>query len=178
MWAAAHHNVYDFWAPLLKTLGLYPLPIIPGTKCPGEYIGQGQYRKLSGWNTLPPLRSTQPGAGIALRLGDGLVGLDIDTDDADFLLRIQAKYIPPGRETISRIGQRGELFFLRVPPGVRVESRKFPLNGGMVGEIIGTGAKCVLPPTMHPDINRPYRWGANGCTFFNTDIATLPEWPV
>ena len=174
-WAIKQHNVYAHWAPLLRALGLCPLPIIPNKKTPGEYVGCGRYRLLTDWTTRPPLSGPQPGAGIGLRLGEGLVGIDIDTDDEALRVRLMSKFIPAGRETISRIGGRGELFFLRVHPGRRIESKSFRCGGGAVVELLAVGKQCVLPPTIHPN-GKPYRWGANGWTFYNTDLEVLPEW--
>ena len=180
---------YDQWAPLLRALGLCPLPIIPNKeaerlakpgerpryKAPAEYVGCGRYRLLTDWTTRPPLLSSQPGAGVGIRLGEELVGIDIDTDDEAFRIRLMGKLVP-GRETISRIGGRGELFFLRVHPGRKVASQKRRINGAAVVEVLGVGTQAVLPPTLHPKGHR-YRWGANGWTFYNADIETLPEWP-
>jgi hypothetical protein len=175
-WATARHNVYDLWAPLLRTLGFCPLPIIPGEKAPGEYVGCGKYRRLADWTTRSPMMSSQPGAGIGVRLGEGLVGIDIDTDDEAIRASIANKFIPPNRGTISRIGGRGELFFLRVHPGRKVESKKYKIGGSVAVEVLAVGKQCVLPPTVHPS-GKPYRWGKNGWTFFNTDLEILPEWP-
>jgi hypothetical protein len=182
---AAPMSAFDQWAPLLRALGFCPLPIIPGEKVPGEYLGCGKYRRLSDWSTRSPIMSTQPGAGLGLRLGEGLVGIDIDTGDEGFKLAIMSKFVSCGSrydkrgdewKTISRIGRRGELFFLRTHPGRRVASRKFPNNGRAVIEVLASGTQCVLPPTTHPNTNQPYRWGENGWTFFNTDLEALPEW--
>jgi len=173
--AAASFSVYDQWAPLLRVLGLCPLPIIPNKKTPGEYVGCGRYRLLSDWTMRPPLTGPQPGAGIGLRLGEGLVGVDIDTDDEALRARLRSAFIPPERQTISRVGGRGELFFLRVHRGREVQSRRFPIDGRAVVEVLALGRQCVLPPTIHPS-GKPYRWGDNGWTFYNTDLDLLPEW--
>ena len=182
---AAPMSDYDQWAPLLHALGFCPLPIIPGAKIPGEYIGCGKYRRLSDWSARPPIMSAQPGAGIGLRLGEGLVGIDIDTDDEDFRIKILSKFVPRGPrddrkgdewKTISRIGQRGELFFLRVHRGRKVMSRKFPIEKRAVLEVLAVGTQCVLPPAIHPSTGKPYRWGENGWTLYNADLETLPEW--
>jgi hypothetical protein len=128
MRASTEFSVYDQWAPPLRTLGLCPLPIIPGEKAPGEYIGCGKYRRLTDWTMRPPIMSAQLGAGIGVRLGEGLVAIDIDTDDEALKVRLMSAIIPEGYETVSRIGARGELFFLRVHPGRKIASRKFPIN--------------------------------------------------
>jgi hypothetical protein len=176
-WAAAHHNVYDYWAPLVRALGLCPLPILPGEKAPGEYLGRGKYRRLADWTTRPPIVSSQPGAGVGLRLGEGLVGIDIDTDDEGLRARLRSTFLAPEQETISRIGGRGELFFLRVYRGRVVQSTKHFIGEQAVLEVLASGKQCVLPPTMHPS-GRRYRWGDNGLTLFNTGLDTLPEWPA
>jgi hypothetical protein len=172
----ASFSAYDQWAPLLRTLQLCPLPIVPGAKVPGEYIGCGRYRRLSDWTTRPPVTSKQPGAGVGLRLGEGFVAIDIDTDDEALKARLMSTFIAPNRQTISRIGARGELFFLRVHLGRKIQSKVFRINGTTTVELLAVGKQCVLPPTMHP-CGRPYRWGANGWTFYNTEFETLPEWP-
>jgi len=45
--------------------------------------------------------------------------------------------------------------------------------------MLAEGRQTVLPPTIHPDLKAPYRWG-NGATPYNTelkDIAVLrPDW--
>jgi len=120
--------------------------------------------------------SSQPRAGIGVRLGDGLVAIDIDTDDERIRAKLVRTFLGPNQQTISRIGGRGELFFLRVHPGRTVASKKFPINRVTTVEVLASGKQCVLPPTRHPKGNL-YRWGANGMTFYNTDLETIPEWP-
>jgi hypothetical protein len=60
-----------------------------------------------------------------------------------------------------------------------VKSRKFLINGSTAFEMLAEGRQTVLPPTIHPDLKAPYRWG-NGATPLNTelgDIAVLrPDW--
>jgi hypothetical protein len=183
-------DTYDQWAPLLRTLGLCPVPIIPNEeavrlgdgrkpkyKAPGEYIGCGRYRLLTDWTTRPPLMGPQPGAGLGVRLGEELVGIDIDSDDEALSIKLKDMFVPRGRETISRIGGRGEVFFLRVHPGYRVESKVFRIGKVAAVEVLAVGRQAVLPPTIHPS-GKLYRWGDNGWTFYNTNIEMLPEWLV
>jgi hypothetical protein len=80
-----------------------------------------------------------------------LVAIDIDTDDpeiADALRR--ALPATPAKKK----GARGETWFYRGPG---VPSRDWVTDGGKV-QIIGPGRQTVLPPTIHPDLQRPYRW--------------------
>jgi hypothetical protein len=50
-----------------------------------------------------------------------------------------------------------------------VRSRKFLINGATAFEMLAEGRQTVLPPTMHPDLKAPYRWG-NGATPLNTEL--------
>ncbi len=79
-----HTDIYDGHAPLLKERGYFPLPIGPGTKAPHRYVPrEKKYQGFSGWQERPePLTTPQPGAGIGVRLGAGIIGLDYDNEDA------------------------------------------------------------------------------------------------
>src|SRR5262249_60786206 len=38
--------------------------------------------------------------------------------------------------------------------------------------MLADGRQTVLPPTIHPDLKKPYRWG-NGATPLNTELAQI-----
>jgi AAA domain/Bifunctional DNA primase/polymerase, N-terminal len=170
-------SVYEAHAPLLVALGLCPLPIEPGTKRPALYTGGG-YAPMVNWTTRPPITAPQPGAGIGVRLGDVLVALDIDTDDAAIGCALIDEVLPsPELRTVTKAGKRGQTLFFRVSEGERIPSKRFKVNGVIVAELLSSGKQTVLPPTVHPDTQLPYVWG-NGMTLYNTDISTLPELPT
>jgi hypothetical protein len=170
-------SVYDAHAPLLIALGLCPLPIEPGTKRPALYAGGG-FAPMVNWTTRPPITAPQPGAGIGVRLGDVLVALDIDTDDAAIGCALIDGVLPsPGLRTVTKAGKRGQTLFFRVSEGQRMPSKRFKVNGVIVAELLSLGKQTVLPPTVHPDTHLPYVWG-NGMTLYNTDISRLPELPA
>jgi hypothetical protein len=168
-------SVYDTNAPLLIALGLCPLPIEPGTKRPALFTGAG-YAPMVNWTTREPITTPQPGAGIGIRLGDPLVALDIDTDEAAIGCALIDAVLPsPGLRTITKSGKRGQTLFFRVSE--RLPSKRFKVNEVIVAELLSLGKQTVLPPTVHPDTHRPYVWG-NGMTLYNTDLSTLPELPA
>jgi Bifunctional DNA primase/polymerase, N-terminal len=141
-------SVYDTNAPLLIALGLCPLPIEPGTKRPALFTGAG-YAPMVNWTTREPITTPQPGAGIGIRLGDPLVALDIDTDEAAIGCALIDAVLPsPGLRTITKSGKRGQTLFFRVSE--RLPSKRFKVNEVIVAELLSLGKQTVLPPTVHP----------------------------
>ena len=150
------------WATTYRDLGYWPRPISPGTKAckiknwqaPGSEIG---LTELEGW------RNTHAADGIGLLLGspfpDGTVlgGLDIDDDDYVRVTRTLLRDPPCGR-----IGARGILYFVRIKGDTRYRELKVKAENGRpavkVGELLVARRLAVIPPTIHPDTDAPYRW--------------------
>ena len=150
------------WAAVYRERGFWPRPVKPGTKACYERGWQRPDSELSpdvlkGWLT------SHGSAGIGLLMGnpfpDGttLGALDIDHD----------AYTRLGRALLrdplcGRIGKKGAVFFMRVRGAPR--NLEFRVKGetdknlGKVAECLFTKKLCVLPPTIHPDTRRPYRW--------------------
>jgi hypothetical protein len=166
-------SIYDQYAPLYRAAGFRVVPIAPGTKYPGAHTGFGNYVALAQWTTREPVIEPQPNAGLGLICGDPLVAADIDSNDEALGIElIDALIAPPGGVTITKIGQRGQTLLLRPPAGIPVKSRKFLIDGKTVFEMLAEGRQTVLPPTIHPDIKEPYRWG-NGATPLNTELSAM-----
>ena len=81
-------EIYDTNAPLLMAQGYFSLPIEPNTKRPGRWSpGLSKFIGIPNWqNNVKPVSSPQPGAGIAVRLGGGLVCVDFDHDEHALIL--------------------------------------------------------------------------------------------
>lgn len=92
---------YDQLRPLYQERGFHPLPLAPGEKFPASLQGD-EYVKLTGWTTRDVITSPQPGAGIGLLMGRGVVGLDIDTDDP--AMKAAIKSVVPE----SLVGKKGQ----------------------------------------------------------------------
>ena len=120
--------------------------------------------------TIEDWIATNPNAGLAVACGyQGLIAFDIDHNNA----------IPAVREVFgtlrspSKQGRRGGTAFFR-DPGSAITSRRFrSKTGEMLVEVLSTGSCTVLPPTIHKDTGKPYRWC--GVTLEDVSITDLPE---
>jgi AAA domain/Bifunctional DNA primase/polymerase, N-terminal len=170
-------SVYDIHAPKLIELGYMPLPIGPGTKEPQSYVpSEKEYVGIINWPhpRFRPLTTPQPGAGIGVRLGkqaDGtyVIGLDWDIEDA----ALAAMDVMPA--TVAKEGQRGYTAFYRSSKPIL--SRNFTINGATAMQVLSDGRQTVVPPSVHPDIARPYIWTSEW-TLCNTPCRGLPALPA
>jgi hypothetical protein len=160
-------SVYNYLAPQYIAKGLTPLPIGPGKKYP-QVIGPNGFRDLPEWTTCKPITSLQPGAGIGLRMGNGICAIDMDNDEVAITL-MDILPATPAR----KVGQRAETWFYRAPVGLA--SRKFLINKCAVVELLAEGSQTVIPDTIHPDTGKPYRW--LGLSLAETPLESLPMIP-
>jgi hypothetical protein len=142
--------------------GYAVVPIAPGTKKPGLPCN-GHWVDFKGWTTYFRAGNVQrlherwagTDAGIGVLCGppsSDLVAIDIDTDDSGIADALRS--VLPATPAKKK-GARGETWFYCAPG---VPSRAWVIDGRKVVEIIGPGRQTVLPPTIHPDLQRPYRW--------------------
>jgi AAA domain-containing protein/bifunctional DNA primase/polymerase-like protein len=175
--AATAASVFDQFSPLYTAAGYRTVPIAPNTKYPGIHTGFGNYVALAQWTTREQITEPQPNAGIGMICGDPLVAADIDTDDEALGIEVIDALVTSRGVVVTKIGKRGQTLLLRPPSGTTVKSRKFLIDGKVVFEMLAEGRQTVLPPTEHPDLKAPYRWG-NDATPLNTalgDMAVLRE---
>lgn len=157
------HGIFSQWAPKYQTAGYEPRPVMPGTKA----------CKLKSWNKpdtkLPDDIYTNwldayGNHGIGLRLGTPmpdktvLGALDIDVDRFDEVARSMLD-----GPICGRYGSKGAAYFVRVRGAGNTSKWVFNVRevGGdttHIGELLCTGSLIVIPPTIHPDIQCPYRW--------------------
>jgi len=88
-----------------------------------------------------------PASGLSVLTGkvSGIVALDIDEERQE-ILDIIMPMLPPS--PVVKVGAKGETRFFRFS-GEVTDSLKF--NGQMVIEILSTGKKTHLPPSIHPN---------------------------
>jgi hypothetical protein len=168
-----HTDIYDGHAPLLRNCGFHPLPIGPGTKKPQRYMPSIKtFMDYKGWRERPEsLATPQPGAGIGVRCGNGLVAMDYDDEDA--ALRVSEAL---GGSQVNKAGQTAWTEFYRV--GFPIPSEDFcNSDGELMLQVLSEGKQTVLPPSIHPDTGQPYRW-TNGASLYDTPPDQLPELPA
>jgi P4 family phage/plasmid primase-like protien len=139
----------------------HDLPVIPL-----RYHGKAP--EIMQWSTYGSQMPTElemqhwlasfPRGNIGLPLGpaSGLCMIDIDTEDQDLIDAIM-DILPPSPWV--RVGKKG------MGLAYRFEGQKnFKLrgsDGGMIMEFLGLGNQMVMPPSIHPDTQKPYTANAN-----------------
>jgi hypothetical protein len=107
---------------------------------------------------------------IALGKASNLIALDIDTDDTG-LKELILKLAPPS--SVAKVGSKGLTLFYRYS-GEQTQTIKF--NGEMLVELLSTGKKTTIPPSIHPNGNS-YKWRDN-VTLLDIDNRELPLFPT
>ena len=166
---------FSAWAQIYRDRGFWPRRIMAGTKASKDIDWQvpdlhQPPERLKFWE------EDGGGYGIGLLMGsplpDGtkLGGVDIDRDDYVRLTRALLGDPPSGR-----IGAKGVVYFVRIRGNASYRYFKIRPAAGepiKVGELLGDKRLCVLPPTIHPHANRPYRW--IGTPLYEVNFNDLP----
>ncbi|HEV7248184.1 MAG TPA: bifunctional DNA primase/polymerase [Shinella sp.] len=166
-------TVFGVLAPLYRAKNYWPRPINPGTKA----------CRIKKWETPDPERKlgeldnwleAYSRWGIGLLLGspfpDGtrLAAVDIDRDDYIRAAQALLRNPPSGR-----IGAKGIAYFVRLRGDGKYRPFKTKGEHGVkVGEFLADKRLLVLPPTVHPDTEEPYRWV--GRPLLEVDYRELP----
>lgn len=176
--------------------GFSPIPIVPpillgnakGTKrkeietARNKGRGAGKRPTISKWQVhchkclnkdqvakLFPEDSTQIGVACGYK---GLTGFDFDTDNKELLKAALNYFKQSASGTIVRKkGKRGFTIFICCPKLNR--SHKVLFTNGHL-DILHIGRQSVIPPSIHPDTERPYEW-ADKSTLYNTPQTELAK---
>lgn len=178
-------EIFKEFAPLYHKLGL---PVIPV---------DGKQPKLTDWSKyginnyadeyLDYLTKEFPNCGIGLVLGEasGVMALDLDTYENQDKVREFIKLI--GAVDIGKFGKKGVTLFYKYNG-----TRKLVLKGSLPEkykdidkkdrekfstklEFLAQGQQTILPPSLHPDTAKPYKWLNDSKKLSNYDvIESLP----
>ncbi|GAA6176919.1 bifunctional DNA primase/polymerase [Sulfitobacter pacificus] len=171
---------YHRSAANLRENGFNIMPVWPGKKIPGAWDG-AKWGGLPGWakycNSQPPeflhdKWEAWPEAGVCVAHGN-IIGLDLDTDRKDVAEALHKAITPP---EVRRRGAKGWLGYYRPGEGLdglTARVRWYDKDGGVVVEVLLHGTQSVLPPTIHPDTQKPYTWLTDE-SLESTDISELP----
>lgn len=135
--------------------GIPVVPVKPGTKNPGSYLGRGWPQRAStDLETVREWWRRWPLAGIATHVGGaGLVVIDVDAPEnvPDWLWALLETSV--FRRTESDVSSRRGHYLYRLRPGDRFGSGLGKLKtprGTKWGEVRCFGGGLVLAPTEHP----------------------------
>jgi hypothetical protein len=171
----AHIGGFGLYAPLLLRIGYSPDPIEPGAKRPLGAIGDWNRLRITPltYDEIAAIDAEHPEAGLGVVGGyGGLVPIDIDTDNINIRMAIDTVL---GGPLVAKRGRRGATVFGRDPSGL-IKPRKFKMaDGAMIMEVLTTG-QVVIPPSVHPETQRPYKW-LTEYSLFDVSIDDLPVWP-
>jgi hypothetical protein len=160
-----------------------PIPIMPGSKSPGERSSDGSWRSMSRWQKwcFEPVSVTRVEAwlrmigdsevGLGVALGRGLICIDIDQE---YLLDPILAILPPS--PVQKKGRKGvSLFYRGDTEKIRSRNYRTDERVGLL-DLLSEGKQTILPPSIHPDTNEPYFWWGD-LTLADVPLSELPELP-
>src|SRR4028118_1534605 len=183
-------SVFDLpYLDQLSQVSSFDLSKIPYTRQLVPVAGKRPYEK--NWVNKEYDRSqilaelqTGKATGVGLKLGNGLLAVDIDGESAaKLLLKLSEGNTFPVTTawTSGRPGRRQYLFFVEEKNWPRC--RNLRIGTGIAGddgkeeclEFRWLGTQSVLPPSIHPLTKKPYTWINNP---LQTPPALAPEWLI
>lgn len=115
-----------------------------------------------------------PNANVGIVTGSlsGIVILDVDGVDAMKLL--EGRDLPP---TVSVMTREDRYQYWYRHPGKRIKNFTNILGNDSHVDIRADGGYAVIPPSVHPETNKPYRW-LNNLSIDDIEIADMPQWLI
>ncbi len=166
---------FGIWAEIYRDLGMWPRPLVgkaPKEKnwqLPDPELPEGTIEK---WDAERADFNIGLVAGSPFPDGTLLGFLDIDND-----LYVRLGKALLGNPKCARLGKKGMVFPVRYTPDLKT-GKKMRVKGeenehwGEVAEFLFAGSLCAIPPSIHPDTNRPYEW--IGIPLHKIDFNDLP----
>lgn len=152
--AASKSGPFGDFAEELWELGYSIIPIKRGTKRP--FIDYSEFRERQCSRETLDCWLEQYGAeNIAIITGQAsnLAVIDLDIKGQDDLLNKALSIFP--RSPLERFGSKGLGIFVKYDG--QLTGRKLRYRGKDIGEVI-TNTVIVIPPSIHPDTKKPYKW--------------------
>jgi putative DNA primase/helicase len=145
-------------APRYWAAGLPVIPLLEKQKRPAPNAWQTFSTQMPDADTQAQWLSQYADGNIGLPLGtqSKMLAIDLDTDDPK-ILQIILSCIP--HTPWVRRGKKGAVYMFRYN-GERTTRIKGE-DGSTIVEILSQGTQVVLPPSIHPDTQRPYEANAD-----------------
>lgn len=151
-------RIFETFAPLYWSVGLPVIPLRQRNKMPDINAWSQFGSRMPTEMERAEWLSSFPNGNIGLPFGpeSGLCAIDIDTEDEDLIAAI-LDVLPPTPWT--RVGKKGMGLIYRFEGQKNFKLRG--KEGGMILEFLGLGNQMVMPPSIHPDTQRPYTSNTN-----------------
>jgi P4 family phage/plasmid primase-like protien len=169
-----------------RDVGFNPVPIKPGSKSPAPsqwQTGRKEDDTFNAWLT------NYPDHGVGILLGTPLeavltggadlreqylIAIDVDCEEmaepVRHALRVHAT------QMCAKRGRKGITIFARgdaEQKNKKITKREEDGKRNTLVEILAAGSQTVIPPTVHPDTNKPYEWV--GVDLLHVRMRDLPE---
>lgn len=140
-------------APAYWAAGIPVIPLRPKSKIPAPNRWQSYAAEMPDEDTRAQWLLGYPDGNIGLPLGpqSGMLAIDLDSEDPK-VLKVLKSIMP--NSPWKRVGRKGAVYMFKYN-GERTTRIKHD-DGSMVIEILARGSQVVLPPSIHPDTQRPY----------------------
>lgn len=150
--------IFQNTAPRYWAKGLPVIPLRPKQKMPTPQGWQMYADRMPNKDEQEVWMMQYPNGNIGLPMGpvSGLIAIDIDTDD-ELVKEVLEKVLPPS--PWHRVGKKGSVRVYKYN-GERTTRIKSS-EGAMIVEILSKGTQFVLPPSIHPETQRPYTANAD-----------------
>lgn len=161
--------MYGISAEKLYEFGISTIPV----KSKGEFGIFTKWQKFcSEKASLEEIRKWAkqfPDYNIGLPLGpaNGLVAIDIDTDE-QFVM----EFLP--KSQFVKKGKTGETRFFRYTNSF-VKRNVKDGSGAMLVQALGEGQQTIIPPSVHPENKNPYKWTLGGVERLVEEVSVLPD---
>lgn len=156
-------GIFADWAPIYWELGYSIIPVNKHNK--GTYVEYNLYRdeqcsesQLDEWIKKYPDNNI----GVVTGKASGIAVIDIDIKNNPELLNKVLSVFP--RSPVERFGSKGLGILIKYNGQSHTKLR---LHGKEIGEII-TNTQIVIPPSIHPETKKPYKW--TGYMTLDSDI--------
>eukprot|EP00918_Siedleckia_nematoides_P082282 GHVU01180339.1.p1 GENE.GHVU01180339.1~~GHVU01180339.1.p1 ORF type:complete len:706 (+),score=51.89 GHVU01180339.1:156-2273(+) len=166
-------------------MGLSPIPLVPGKKRPVERIWQEYCKtpapmdKVKEWENKYDLSHVGLCLGIEVKPKLFLVAVDVDDDDL-----VAPVYGAVGsKDSPAKIGKKGvTIFCLASNKVINQKIRRKNKDGKVANapsvEILCAGSQTVVPPSIHPQTTKPYRWKVSIEKNYPDNLAIIDEWTI
>lgn len=157
-------GIFSDYAPLYWGVGLPVIPLRTKNKMPDITAWSAYGSEMPSEAVRDHWLASFPNGNIGLPFGpaSGLCAIDIDLDpenDAECRPLVEAilDILPPTPWV--RVGKKGMGLIYRWSGQKNFKLRGE--DGGMILEFLGLGNQMVMPPSIHPDTDRPYTANSN-----------------